>query len=143
MFLWLKWLHILAIISWMCGILYLYRILIYHSSHGKKGEEIHNLLGLMAYRLFNYITLPAMAVAWLAGVGMIAVSPQMLSGHWLLLKLFFVFCLTGVTMVGGDLARRFREGDIEVPSETKLRVLNEVPTLLMMVIVWLVLFKPF
>jgi putative membrane protein len=143
MFLWLKWLHIIAVISWMCGILYLYRLLIYHSKHGRSSEDVHSLLGVMAFRLFNYITLPAMAVAWLAGIGMIAVNPQLFSGQWLLLKLLFVFGLTGVTMFGGDLARRFREKQSEVPSETRLRVLNEVPTLLMMIIVWLVLFKPF
>ena len=83
-----------------------------------------------------------MAVAWLAGIGMIAVNPQLFNGQWLILKLFFVFGLTGVTMFAGDLARRFREKQNELPSETRLRILNEVPTLLMMIIVWLVLFKP-
>jgi putative membrane protein len=74
---------------------------------------------------------------------MIAVNPVLLSGGWLLLKLLFVFSLTGVTMYAGSLLAVYREKVPEAPSSRSMRYWNEVPTLLMMIIVWLVIFKPF
>jgi putative membrane protein len=127
----------------MAGILYLFRLFVNHATYGQKSQDNHDLLVLMEFRLFRYITLPAMVVAWLAGMSMIAVNPVLLSGGWLLLKLLFVFSLTGVTMYAGSLLAVYREKVPEAPSSRSMRYWNEVPTLLMMIIVWLVIFKPF
>lgn len=143
MYLWFKWLHIIAVISWMAGILYLFRLFVNHATYAKTSPDNHNLLVLMEYRLFRYITVPAMVVAWLAGLAMIGVSPGLLSGQWLLWKLLFVFCLTGVTMYAGGLAVLYRDQSPLAPSALKMRYWNEVPTVIMMIIVWLVIFKPF
>ena len=127
----------------MAGILYLFRLFVNHATYAKTSQDNHDLLVLMEYRLFRYITVPAMVVAWLAGISMIGLSPGLLGGQWLLLKLLLVFCLTGVTMYAGGLAALYRDKNPMAPSALKMRYWNEVPTVLMMIIVWLVLFKPF
>ena len=142
MYLWLKWLHVVSVISWMAGILYLYRLLIYLAERGANAD-IKGLLVLMARRLFKYITVPAAAVSYIAGLGMVAVMPAIAKGHWFGLKFILVLGLTHYTVKAGLLIGRFEKGADNLPSSKRLRVLNEVPTVLMLVIVWLVLFKPF
>lgn len=142
MYLWLKWLHVVSVISWMAGILYLYRLLIYLAERGANAD-IKGLLVLMARRLFKYITVPAAAVSYIAGLGMVAVMPAIAKGHWFGLKFILVLALTHYTVKAGLLIGRFEKGADNLPSSKRLRVLNEVPTVLMLVIVWLVLFKPF
>lgn len=143
MYLFSKWLHIIAIISWMAGILYLYRLLIYHTERGRDNEEIHNLLALMEKRLYKYITIPAMLVSWIAGLSMIAINNILLSQGWLITKLVFVILLTGSTHYAGKIMKSFAKKQEPYPSGRALRILNEVPTLLMMIIVAMVIFRPF
>ena len=78
-FLFFKWLHIIAVISWMAGILYLFRLFVYHAEKGQKSEENHELLTLMEKRLYRYITLPAMAISWVAGLAMLHYMPSFMS----------------------------------------------------------------
>ena len=145
MFLFLKWIHILAIISWMAGILYYYRLLIYHRENINNRDRCE-LLELMQFRLYRYITAPAMGISILAGFGMIVFVPGFLAMPWLHLKLVSVIMLISATVHGKKIARKLKEHhhNLEaLPSSKKLRILNEVPTLLMAIIVALVLFKPF
>ncbi|MBM4252565.1 MAG: TIGR00701 family protein [Deltaproteobacteria bacterium] len=142
MYLWLKWLHVVSVISWMAGILYLYRLLIYLAERGSNGE-IKDLLVLMARRLFKYITVPAAVVSYVAGLGMVAVMPEIAKGHWFGAKFILVLALTHFTVKAGLLVGRFEKGAANLPTSKKLRWLNEAPTVLMLVIVYLVLFKPF
>ncbi|MEN9835810.1 MAG: hypothetical protein RL011_2003 [Pseudomonadota bacterium] len=142
MYLWLKWLHVVSVISWMAGILYLYRLLIYLAERGSNGE-IKDLLVLMARRLFKYITIPAAVVSYVAGLGMVAVLPEIAKGHWFGAKFILVLALTHFTVKAGLLIGRFEKGAENLPTSKKLRWLNEAPTVLMLVIVYLVLFKPF
>lgn len=136
------WLHIAAIISWMAGILYLYRLLIYHTEH-RQHQDISALLEIMEGRLYRYITMPAMGVSYLAGFTMLALQPAWLSGGWLHIKLLSVAGLTVSTVYAGRIMRRFaNEADYQLSSRT-LRILNEVPTVFMLVIIWMVVFKPF
>jgi protoporphyrinogen IX oxidase len=143
MYLWMKWLHIIAVISWMAGILYLYRLLIYHRERGVNSREIHDLLSLMEYRLYTYITRPAMWVSFLAGVVMIWLNPLLLSGGWLHVKLTAVVLLMGATHAAGKLSRLASVKPDSLPSSKALRIANEVPTVLMLVIVGMVVFKAF
>jgi putative membrane protein len=143
MYLWMKWLHIVAVISWMAGILYLYRLLIYHRERGVSSREIHELLSLMEYRLYSYITRPAMWVALVAGLVMIWLNQSLLSGGWLHVKLMAVVLLIGATQAGGKLSRVAAKSPETLPSSKALRFANEVPTVLMLVIVGLVVFKSF
>lgn len=143
MYLWMKWLHIVAVISWMAGILYLYRLLIYHRERGVTSHEIHDLLALMEYRLYTYITRPAMWVSLVAGLVMIWLNQQLLAGGWLHVKLMAVALLMGATHVAGRLSRMAAKNPEALPSSRMLRFANEVPTVLMLVIVGMVVFKSF
>jgi putative membrane protein len=143
LYLWMKWLHIVSVISWMAGILYLYRLLIYHRERGVTSAEIHDLLRLMEYRLYRYITVPAMVIAAVAGGSMIALSPGLMDGGWLWLKLVFVLGLIASTIYAGRIVRFASENPGTLPTSRFLRIANEVPTILMFVIVGLVVFKAF
>jgi protoporphyrinogen IX oxidase len=138
----LKVLHIAAIISWMTGVLYLYRILIYHKQQHENGDN-HALLSIMGERLFRIITVPAMLASYCFGFGMIFVNPGLFSMGWLHAKLACVIILTAATVYAGVLQRRLRTRHGLVPETKSLRFWNEVPTLLMLLIIYLVIFKPF
>ncbi len=134
-------LHLVAVISWMAGILYLYRLIVYHVAESE--ELVRGRFRIMERRLYRAITLPAMGVAALAGAGLISLDPQYyLRAHWLQVKLGLVVLLVASTIHAGQLAHRLATNR-PVGSERRYRVLNEVPTLLMIAIVVLVVFRPF
>ena len=144
LYLFLKWLHLMALISWMAGILYLLRLFIYHSQHGEI-ESHHKMLMVMEKRLLNIITRPAMALTWLSGLSMAATNHAVAMMPWFMIKLICVILLTFVT----ELAARYRKkivasgGAHALPTTRKLRWLNELPTILMAIIIALVIFRPF
>ncbi len=138
----LKSVHLVAIISWMAGILYLFRLFVNHAEKGLVDENIHRLLCSMEEKLYRFITVPAMSCAWMAAIAMIVLVPGLLGGRWLHFKLLFVILLSAFTIYGGQLLRRFKNRHPQLPSGKTLRILNEVPTLLMIVIVLLVVFRP-
>lgn len=142
-YLWMKWLHIVAVISWMAGILYLYRLLIYHRERGVTSVEIHGLLKVMEFRLYTYITKPAMWVSLGAGVVMIWLNQALLAQGWLHVKLASVAALIWATIAAGSLSRKAAEDPNSLPTSRSLRVANEVPTVLMLIIVGMVVFKAF
>ena len=142
LYLTLKCLHIVAIISWLAGILYLYRLFIYHKEWGTKSEDNHQMLSVMERRLLFFITHPAMGVAWVAGIAMIAQNPILMKQGWLHTKLLFVIILTALTIFAGRLHRKFKNKEAVVLSGKQLRLLNEVPTLIMVIVVGLVIFRP-
>ncbi len=138
-----KWLHIVAVISWMAGILYLYRLLIYHSERGTKEHSVHELLSLMELRLYRYITIPAMIVAAFAGLFMVALVPDLGRAGWFGIKFALVLVLMLATFYAGKLQRDASIDPRRLPASRTLRLLNEVPTILMLAIVAFVVFKPF
>ena len=135
----IKIIHILSVISWMAGILYLPRIFVYHCGVGKNSES-SKLFKIMERRLLRYIMTPAMIVAWISGFIM-AYSAGYFLSLWLHWKIIFVVLLSGVH---GVLARFVREFGLDERRRSHLffRVLNEVPTLLLVFIVALVVLKP-
>ncbi len=102
-------------------------------------KYIHLLLGIMEKRLYRYITLPAMGMAWVCGLWMLSLNPYLLSSGWMKAKLFLVCLLTANTFWCG---REIRQGVFSMSSRT-YRILNEVPTLLMMGILAMVVFRFF
>lgn len=138
-----RWLHIISVISWMAGILYLLRLLVYHAEKGKKSSDNHELLTLMERRLYRYITIPAMVLTWIAGLTLVSLMPSLLSQGWLHAKILLVVFLTGVTHYAGALHKKFAAGSEKTPGSRSLRILNEVPTILMLLIVFLVVFRLF
>lgn len=142
LYLFSKWLHFIAVISWMAGVLYLYRLFINHVEAGDS-PDVHALLSKMEDRLYRYITRPAMTVSWLAGGGMVALNPNHLQSGWFHVKFACLLALTGTTLHAGRLRLRFASRSPGLPSSKRLRILNEVPTILMMIIVAMAVFRPF
>lgn len=139
-YLWAKALHIIAVISWMAGLLYLPRLFVYHSG-SKPGSELSETLKVMEARLLRYIMNPAMLISWVAGLST-AYFMGALSQPWFHVKLLFVVGLTVVHMMLARYRREFAN-DQRQRDARFFRILNEVPTVLMIIIVLLVIFKPF
>lgn len=139
--LWIKSLHVLAVISWMAGMLYLPRLYVYHCD-APKGSVQSETFKVMERRLLRGIINPAMIVAWLTGLWM-AWYVFHLKGGWLHAKLAIVFVL--LSGFHGMLSRWRRDFEADRNTRTAkfYRVMNEVPTLIMVVVVVLVVVKPF
>ena len=137
-----RWLHFVAVISWMAGILYLYRLLIYQAERGASSES-SELLTLMARRLYRVITRPAMIVSFVGGLGMISQRPELARTGWFQLKFLCVLGIAGMTLYAGRLIGHFAEKRPNLPTSRRLRILNEVPTLLMMLLIAMAVFRPF
>lgn len=141
-YLWLKVVHILAVISWMAGLFYLPRLLVYHAERGAE-VVLAETFKVMERRLLQAIMRPAGLVAILSGLGLIWVGswygPVPV---WLWLKLVLVAAMSGFHGVLEWHVVRFRDG-VEVKSGHYFRVLNEVPTVVLIGIVILVVVKPF
>ncbi len=133
-------LHIMGVISWMAGVLYLYRLFIYHTE--EKLTEVKARFEIMEHRLYKIITVPAMYFSLLMGGIMLYLNPSLFQHGWLHAKLLFVVLLMGVTQMSGPFMRKLKSGESKITSK-KFRVLNEVPTILMILIVLLVILKPF
>jgi putative membrane protein len=137
---WIKALHVVAIISWMAAMLYLPRLFIYHVA-ATPGSETSETFKMMERRLLEYIMNPAMVVSWVAGLWLAWVSFGM-KGGWLHAKLAFVLLLSGVHGFFSASVRRFAE-DRNTRSQRFWRIMNEVPTAIMIIVVVLVIVKPF
>ncbi|MDB5641800.1 MAG: conserved rane protein of unknown function [Hyphomicrobiales bacterium] len=140
LYLWIKALHILAVISWMAGMLYLPRLFVYHSGVAKDSDQ-GGLFEVMEFRLQRYIMTPALIVAWVSGL-YLAWSAGFFVAPWLHAKLLLVLGMTGVHGYLGVLRKRFAAGTNR-HSGRFYRILNEAPTLLLIFIVVLVVVKPF
>ncbi|MBF2717770.1 protoporphyrinogen oxidase HemJ [Agrobacterium vitis] len=139
-YLWIKALHVIAIISWMAGLLYMPRLLIYHFD-APKGSLQAETFAVMERRLMNVIMRPAMALSWILGL-YLAWSVFGLQGGWLHAKLAAVVCLTLANEYLGMATKSFAKGNY-LKTPRFWRAFNEIPTVLMIVIVILVIVKPF
>ena len=139
-YLWFKALHVLTIIAWMVGMLYLPRLMVYHAAVGP-GTPQAETFKVMERRLYRGILTPSMLAAWATGLW-IAYEGGWFRAHWLHGKLLLVVLMTGVHGILGANLRRFAN-DANAKSPTYFRVINEVPTVLLIGIVILVVVKPF
>ncbi len=139
MYLWIKALHVVAIISWMAGLLYLPRLFVYHSQVGPGPQS--ELFKVMERRLLRYIMTPAMIVSWAAGLYLIFAGDWLRFG-WLHGKLALVILLSAAHGHDALLVKRFAH-DENRKDHRYYRIVNEIPTLLMIGIVILVIVKPF
>lgn len=140
LYLLIKTLHILAVISWMAGMLYLPRLFVYHAD-APAGSPQSEIFKVMERRLLRAIMTPAMIVTWGAGLWLVWEGAFLKSG-WLHGKLVLVLVLSGVHGWLAGAVRRFAN-DANVRRPRFYRIMNEVPTLLMIGIVFLVVVKPF
>ncbi len=139
-YLWIKALHVIAVISWMAGLLYMPRLFIYHTDSAVGGEASEKFK-VMERRLLGVIMWPAMILSWLFGLWM-GWFIYGFQGGWLHIKLLLVVGLT-VAHVHQMRAVDAFGRDERIHSQRYWRVLNEVPTLLMILIVVMVIVKPF
>lgn len=140
LYLWIKALHIMAVISWMAGLLYLPRLFVYHTD-APKGSAQSETFKVMERRLYRTIMQPAMGLAWLLGL-YLAWSVYGFQGGWLHAKLAFVVLLTGVHHYFGGAVKAFAE-DRNKKTGRQWRIWNEAPALLMVLIVIMAVVKPF
>ena len=124
----------------MVGLLYLPRLFVYHNDT-KKMSEMNNTFLLMEYRLFNYIMTPALIVTYLFGFILLYDNLYYLSENFFLLKSFFVFCLTIYHFYLSILYKDFKKG-YRIRKTKFYRILNEIPTVLMILIILLIIVKP-
>ena len=139
---WLKALHLLADIAWMVGLLYLPRLFVYHTQTTRGSGESERFK-VMERRLYKQIMLPAMAAAWVFGI-LLVLTPGAVDWHagWWHTKLFMVILMSGFTGAAGRWRRDF-EQDHNRRSTRFYRIANEIPAVIMVVIVVMVIVQPF
>ena len=140
MYLWLKALHIIAVISWMAGMLYLPRLFVYHAA-AKPGSDQSETFKVMEHRLLNFIMTPAMIVTWLVGI-VLVLQGQFLGASWFHAKFVLVLAMT---ILHGMFTQWVREFGFDRNRRAPkfYRIVNEIPTVLMILIVALATVKPF
>jgi protoporphyrinogen IX oxidase len=138
--LWIKALHVMAVISWMAGMFYLPRLFVYHVA-AAPGSIQSDTFKLMERRLLRLIINPAMIVVWLSGLWM-AYSQGFFQAPWLHAKLALVLAMSGLHGYFARIVKSFAS-DRNVRSARFYRILNEVPPVIMVFIVVLVVVKPF
>ncbi len=139
MYLWIKTLHIVAVISWMAGLLYLPRLFVYHCV-AEKGSLQSETFKVMEWRLLRAIMTPAMVVVWASGL-LLAAEAGFFQAPWLHVKLSLVLALTGIHVHFWRLQTAFSR-DLNLHPQRYYRIWNEVPTVLMLFIVGIVVLKP-
>ncbi len=138
--LWLKSLHVISIIAWMAGLLYLPRLFVYHCT-AAQGSELADTLKIMERRLLKAIMTPAMLASWVFGFWL-AMRMGVFTEGWFHVKLLLVILMTAFHFMAAKWRKDF-EADNNQRSQRFFRLANEVPTVLMIVIVILVILKPF
>ena len=140
-YLFFKSLHLIAVISWMAGLLYLPRIFVYHSQNSTQ-TIISEVFKVMEKKLFFYIMTPAMILSWAFGLILILeIGFDKLGQKWMILKLVFVTLLTFYHFYLGKILGKFKK-DSNSHSHKFYRFINEIPTLLLILIIFVAIFKP-
>jgi putative membrane protein len=140
MYLWLKALHVIAVIAWMAGMLYLPRLFVYHVA-AERGSELSETFKTMERRLLNFIMMPAMIVTWLVGI-VLLLQGQWLGAGWFHAKFVAVILMSVLHGLFAHWVNEF-QFDRNKHSTKFYRIINEMPTVLLIAIVILVVVKPF
>ena len=136
----IKSLHIVAVISWMVGLLYLPRLYVYHNET-KNNSDMDTTFLKMEYRLYNYIMNPALLVSFLLGLYLFYENKYLLYENYFLIKFFLVLILMLFHLYLNSLYKDFKKGYRN--KKTKFyRIINEIPTILMILIILLIIVKP-
>ena len=137
----IKSLHLIATVSWMAGLLYLPRIFVYHVENYEK-KETTKIFEIMEMRLYNYIMRPAMLFSWIFGIVLIYLNGlDVLSNLWMQIKLLLVIFLSGYHEFLGKCLIRLKN-NTNTKTAKFYRYINEVPTVLLILIVFVVIIKP-
>ena len=140
LYLFFKSLHLIAVISWMAGLLYLPRIFVYHSE--AKDESQTNVFKVMERKLYNYIMMPAMLSSWLFGTLLIHnIGVSVFSELWMQIKMIAVVILTYYHFTLGKYLNDFAINNNKKTSRF-FRIFNEIPTIVLIVVIFVVIYKP-
>ncbi len=135
-----KSLHLIAVISWMAGLLYLPRIFVYHSEATHESQK--SIFKTMERKLYNYIMMPAMILSWLFGLLLIhSLGFEIFTEIWMQIKSTLVVILTYYHFLLGKYLSEFAL-DINTKTSKFFRIINEIPTIILIVVVFVVVFKP-
>ena len=136
-----KSLHLISVISWMAGLLYLPRIFVYHAENNDD-RKISDVFKTMEKKLYFYIMTPAMVLSWIFGLLLIhSIGFEQLGQTWMVSKIIFVILLTLYHFYLGKTLNQFKF-DQNTHSHKFYRLINEIPTILLILIVFVVIFKP-
>ena len=136
-----KSLHLISVISWMAGLLYLPRIFVYHAENSDD-RKISDVFKIMEKKLYYYIMTPAMILSWIFGLLLIhSIGFQQLGQTWMVLKIIFVIFLSLYHFYLGKTLKQFKFNQ-NTHSHKFYRLINEIPTILLILIVFVVIFKP-
>ena len=136
-----KSLHLIAVISWMAGLLYLPRIFVYHAENNEM-NAVSEIFKVMERKLYFFIMYPAMILSWIFALIMLHQNSSLLSSGWMHMKLLLVVFLTFYHFYLGICLRQFKN-DNNSKSSKFYRVTNEIPTILLILVVFLAILKPF
>jgi putative membrane protein len=136
----IKSFHLIAVISWMVGLLYLPRLYVYHNEK-KAGSEIDKTFLIMEYKLYHYIMNPAQIITYVFGLILIYERQDFLNEAYFLIKISLVIILTVFHLYLYLLYKNFKKG-YRIKSTKFYRIINEIPTILMIIIVVLIFVKP-
>ncbi|OLP15503.1 TIGR00701 family protein [Leptolyngbya sp. 'hensonii'] len=141
---WFKAFHLIGIVVWFAGLFYLVRLFIYHVEANQQPEPAQSILkqqyGVMEKRLYHIITMPGMVVTVAMAIGLLTTEPQVLRDWWMHAKLAIVAALIAYHFYCGHLMKQLSQGQCRWGSQ-QLRALNELPTLFLVLIVMLAVFK--
>ena len=136
-----KSIHLIAVVSWMAGLLYLPRIFVYHVENNEK-KDVINIFQVMEKRLYFYIMRPAMILTWIFGIILIYLNGiEIFSQLWLQLKLVLVILLSIYHEYLGKCLYSLKNGS-NTRSSKYFRIINEIPTIILILVVFIVIFKP-
>ena len=140
LYLFFKSLHLIAVISWMAGLLYLPRIFVYHSEADHDSQR--KIFKTMERKLYNYIMMPAMLISWLFGILLIqSLGFDVLFELWMQIKTVAVVILTYYHFTLGKYLNDFAKDNNQKTSKF-FRIYNEIPTIILIVVIFVVIFKP-
>ena len=139
---WIKAIHIMAVIAWMAGLFYLPRLFVYHAERASVGSELDQTFQIMEEKLLRVIMNPAMIVAWVAGLIMLGFGVFDFGSVWAWVKIVSVVLMTIAHMWMAARRKEFAAGQ-NTRSGRTYRLFNEVPTVLMVLIVVAVVVRPF
>ena len=140
LYLFFKSLHLIAVISWMAGLLYLPRIFVYHSEANHDSQK--EVFKIMERKLYNYIMMPAMLLSWIFGLALIhSIGFSSFSELWMQIKIILVVILTFYHFSLGKYLNDFALDSNQKTSKF-FRIYNEIPTIILVVVIFIVIFKP-
>lgn len=136
----LKSLHLISMVAWFAGLFYIFRLFVYHRIHHKSVEAC-SLLGLMERRLLSFIVLPASLATPIFGLAMLFLNPSLTQSGWLWVKLSLVLVLYAYQALAHLTNKRFAKNNFFL-TEKACRILNELPTFVLIAVVFLAVLKP-